>query len=66
MVKGCGPLKKGLPVLVSRTVRFKRLGRCNLVADTGEGSHNRKSRFTIIEKIVINKTECDPVVSKNA
>ncbi len=36
------------PVSVRRTLRCDCLGDCELLAATGEGSHNRESRFTLV------------------
>ncbi len=44
----------GNSVCVRGTLRCKLLGRYDLVAATGEGSHNRGSRFTIqLSKLLI-------------
>ncbi len=48
VVKGCGHLRRGLLVCVKGTQRGKRIGSYELVAATGEGSHNRECRFTKI------------------
>jgi hypothetical protein len=52
VVKGCGPLRKGLQVSavmagMRGTLRCERLGLCELVAATGEDSLSYEGRFTV-------------------
>jgi hypothetical protein len=42
-----GERLNGKLVCVKGTLRYKRLGRYEMVAATGEGIHSRDSRFTV-------------------